>query len=99
MENVDPKTSLSSSFKDLNLNISNISPNMNGHVLSPRDHLPELDTKIKTLFASVQLLLQNENLLSKSEIKELKDLINRITPTLPKPTLFGKNKTELLSIT
>ena len=98
MENVDPKTSLSSSFKDLNLNISNISPNMNGHVLSPRDHLPELDTKIKTLFASVQLLLQNENLLSKSEIKELKDLINRITPTLPKPTLFGKNKTELQSI-
>ncbi|MES2200244.1 MAG: hypothetical protein V4489_08770 [Chlamydiota bacterium] len=74
---------------DLKQSISEIL-NMEGHVVTNkvRQDLPALDLKLSQLFSTVQLMLKDESLLSKSEITELKTLLNRVSTSLPENFIF-----------
>ncbi len=74
--------------------------NMEGHVVTSkvRASLPQLDQQVGELFSTVQRMMQNDQLLSKSEIKELKAFIGKITASLPKNILLPTYRSVAASI-
>ena len=95
--NVDP--SKFSPTSHVETSISKI-VNMEGHVVTSkvRTSLPKLDQQVGELFSTVQRMVKNEQLLSKSEITELKGLMGKITASLPEHILLPKYQKAAASI-